>query len=312
MPRSYATTDVGMLLDEDFIALSVGAKAVFEILRTQADIQACGVLALTLRRWSRALNEADRPSLSVWLNELIAARFIVVDKDTEELLVRTFAKWDGGYKNQNRRRSVIASANAVQSETLRAALRVELAKLAIEDCPLTSRARMDARPTPSERGSDAGVTPLGRGSDGVGTGFEPPRSVVTEVSTHQDPETRNLGGEPGATERATESPAPHNPNYCLRHQPDGTPDNCTPCGQARLAETNRQAEQTRLAAVAADHRRRAEAAARREAIAACQLCDHTGYRLNPERRPAAVCNHQPLNPGGLARALAATQEATPA
>jgi hypothetical protein len=305
-----------MLLDGDFIELSVGAKAVFEILRTQPGIQACGVLALTLRRWSRVLNDADRPRLSEWLNELIAARFIMVDKDTEELLVRTFAKWDGGYKNPKRRLSVVASANAVQSESLRAALRVELGKLNIRDCPLASRARSDARPAPSEPRSDPVLTasepgsipvpsPIEPGSNGVPSGFDPTRSVVTLGDHNQEPETRNLEGEPAAKPRGHEPP----PEFCSKH-PGGTDQPCALCGKARLARTDWEAEQTRLAAVARDARRRAAFLARLAAIADCPLCGTNGYRTvpggHPETHTGGACNHQPLNPGGLARARAAT------
>jgi hypothetical protein len=47
---------------------------------------------------------------------------VLVDEDTEELLVRTFVKWDGGYKHAKRVLAVAAYTKAIRSDARDAAL----------------------------------------------------------------------------------------------------------------------------------------------------------------------------------------------
>jgi len=65
--------------------------------------------------------------------------YIAVDDDTEEVLVRSFVKWDGGgYKNSKRRPGILATAEAVVSQRLREILAAELTKLGVEHALLDS------------------------------------------------------------------------------------------------------------------------------------------------------------------------------
>lgn len=110
------------------------------MLVTQAEITSAGTIAVTLRRWSQYASDSTSDSLSDGLSALSASRFIVIDEDTEELLVRSFVKWDGGYTNSKRQPSILAAAGAVVSPKIRAALASELTKLgmthSLSDTPL--------------------------------------------------------------------------------------------------------------------------------------------------------------------------------
>lgn len=165
------------------------------MLVTQRDIQPCGLLPLTLRRWGATCAEND---LKAWLEELEAARYVLIDEHTEELLVRTFMKWDAGHKHAKRRLAVIASALAIRSQSIRSAALEELAKLGV------SVANTQAA--------------------------ESLRSVVTEVSTDRTPETALPEREPFGD---AEPPS----MFCSKHQPDGTDEPCGPCGTAKLRYT---------------------------------------------------------------------------
>jgi hypothetical protein len=86
--------------------------------------------------------------------------------------------------------------------------------------------------------------------------------------------------------------------YCDDH-PEGTRGPCTACGRARQAR-----EAFDRARADTDHgRHRAERLADYDARRQCQLCDDHGYRRLPDGTTGQVCNHQPLNAGGLQRAL---------
>jgi hypothetical protein len=54
------------------------------------------------------------------LDRLADARFVVVDEDTEEVLVRTFIRNDGNYKIPNVLKSMLQVAEGTQAPALRA------------------------------------------------------------------------------------------------------------------------------------------------------------------------------------------------
>lgn len=76
--------------------------------------------------------EKDRGTLEPALDELVERGFILIDYDTEELVVLTFPRDDGGYKHATRRKAVIANAVAIRSHLLRTGIAVELLKLGVE------------------------------------------------------------------------------------------------------------------------------------------------------------------------------------
>ncbi|MBM4640466.1 hypothetical protein GS448_15855 [Rhodococcus hoagii] len=77
------------------------------------------------------------------------------------------------------------------------------------------------------------------------------------------------------------------PRRCPRHIHDDIPPNCHACGQARRAHESWQSEQQRADRQAVSDAARARAEDRARALAACGLCDETGYRNG---RP---CDHNP-------------------
>jgi hypothetical protein len=204
MARTYANVDVGIWDDPEFCGLSAGAQRTYFMLITQTDITACGSLALTLRRWSKTCLEQD---LTAWLAELEDARFVVIDEDSEELLVRTFVKWDGGYKHAKRVLAVTAYARAIRSRPLRDAVADELAKLGVSI----------ANPLPTDTQPIANREAIGSG-----------RSVVNVGDQESTPHSTLQEGEPPPPESDVE-PSP----FCSRH-PNGTEKPCGPCGSAKL------------------------------------------------------------------------------
>lgn len=180
MARSYGQIMSAIWNDPEFRALTGSAQRAYLMLVTQADISSAGTIALTLKRWSGYAIDTPSDALSDALSELVGKRFLVIDEDTEEVLVRKFVKWDGGWTNAKRRPAITAAANAATSPGIRAALAVELDAL---DVP---HAITDAlSDSPSDKASDT------------------PRVVVTEVSTDHNPSTQPATLEPGRKDAAS-------------------------------------------------------------------------------------------------------------
>ncbi|MFD4457669.1 hypothetical protein [Nocardia sp. NPDC058480] len=74
------------------------------------------------------------------------------------------------------------------------------------------------------------------------------------------------------------------PGTCSLH-PDGTPENCHPCGEARRARKQWEAERARWQAEQKAVARQAAADVRAAEIANCTMCDAEGYR------GTTVCDH---------------------
>jgi hypothetical protein len=161
--RNYANIATAIWRDPDFIALSGNAQRTYMLLITQHDISSVGTLAITLRRWARMASDSTQEVLSDGLDELERKRFIAIDWEHEELLVRTFVKWDGGHTNPKRMLSIQSAAKAVTSPILGPILDAELTSLGVAHA--MSYAQIDSH------------------SDADPMAIESPRVVVTEVAT---------------------------------------------------------------------------------------------------------------------------------
>ena len=296
MSRSYATTQCSIWLDAQFTALSGQAQAVYHMLSTQPDIGAAGACAITRGRWAEYSAQGNPGILDAALSELTDAGFVLIDTRTEELLVTgRVLEDDGGYKHAIRRKAVLANAATIRSPRLKTAVATDLDRLGV---PLGTHlaayvVRPDNHPNgyrePPESLSSATQEPPESHPRGTGEPVESLRSVVTL-----------RGNDPHSTLHTLE-PAPldsHRPGeHCADH-PGGTREACGACARARTA-----AQQWDRDRRDADRdRRRSEREAAALERSQCQLCDDNGYRLTPNG-PGQWCNHQPLNPGGLKRAL---------
>ena len=149
MAREYARIMTAIWRNPEFRALSETQQRGYLFLVTQPDISAAGVLALRVRRWADMASSSSPDSLAQVLKELEAGRFIVVDWDVEELLIRSFIRWDGGFNNPKRKPVIVRDAEAVESGRVRRALAAEF-----ERCNLPPLA-LDALPdSPSDRASN--------------------------------------------------------------------------------------------------------------------------------------------------------------
>lgn len=259
MPRSYGRIATSIWRDADFRALAPHAKLTYAMLVTQAEISPAGLLDITSKRWinQTGLSSAE---LADSLTELEKYRFIVTDDDTEELLVRSFVKWDGGAANDLRRRAIGHAAAAVQSPMLAATLAGELDKQGVphslsdrasqalsnspSDSPSIGHQNTVANPDTAEPNS-----PSDRASDTR-------RVVVTEVELIPNPQPSTLSRGPEPITDAPHEGAPRPNEFCSKH-PTGTDEACRACGRARTEYETWDTQQRTLDAKARDQRIRA-------------------------------------------------------
>lgn len=133
MARQEARILVELWSDEDFRALDRGPQFRFLFLLSQPDLDHTGVISLRDRRWAKASADATARIVMDELDALAAARFIVVDEEHEELLIRSFMRRDRVYRQPNILRSAVRQLASVSSPLLRAALAVEVDRIALAD-----------------------------------------------------------------------------------------------------------------------------------------------------------------------------------
>lgn len=136
MPRHYAQLEVSIWRDPDFKARSSAAQRVFMMLFSQAPLSPAGVLTLAIKKWAGLAADTTQGDVLAALDELEQHRFVVVDEDTEELLVRSFIRRDGGWKNHQKMwPGIRAAALQVESSALRRAIARELHRLPVDRRP---------------------------------------------------------------------------------------------------------------------------------------------------------------------------------
>lgn len=147
MARDHARLYVHIWTDPDFIELSSVAKLIYLQLFSQPKLAYSGVLDLAAKRWAMAHPDLDLAAVRSALAELDAARFIVVDQETEEVLVRSFIRRDELWKQPNVLRGALRVAFEIVSPILRAALARELRRLPVEvtgPAPLVAADELEA------------------------------------------------------------------------------------------------------------------------------------------------------------------------
>lgn len=117
--------------DPEWRLLDAAPQRVYMLVITQSEISPCGLIAVTEKRWATYAADTTAKHITDGLDQLEARSFIVLDHDTEELLVRTFAKNDGGAANALRRTAITDAAKAVASLKIAAVLADELDFLSI-------------------------------------------------------------------------------------------------------------------------------------------------------------------------------------
>ena len=147
MPRSEARIFASVWKDAFFTAHDAWAQWLYFHLLSQDDLSYCGVIALRQAKWARkaagltvadveralkALEGTDYPT-AYPDPESGPTPLIVVDYDTDEVLVRSLLRRDGIWKQPNLLKLARESAESVDSRRICGVLLAELKRLPLEE-----------------------------------------------------------------------------------------------------------------------------------------------------------------------------------
>jgi len=133
MARAHALILTSIWEDEQFLRLHPLPQRLYLFLLSQANLSRAGLLPLTLKRWARRAAGLTVADLEAQLAVLEDARFIVLDEETEELLIRTMLKGDGIYRQPNIMAAAVSASAELSSVKLRRALLIEAERLPLTE-----------------------------------------------------------------------------------------------------------------------------------------------------------------------------------
>lgn len=129
MARDHGRIMCSIWDDREFLKLDAAVQRTYFLLISEPSISNAGVMMLTLRRWARLAADTPIEVLEDHIRVLSDCRFLVVDWDTEELLVRSFIRNDGVVKQPHILLNAIRSVRHLRSPVLRVAVGRELARV---------------------------------------------------------------------------------------------------------------------------------------------------------------------------------------
>ena len=128
--RQYGKLHMWRHQDERWRALTTDAQWLYAHTLSQPHINTAGIVPLQLNKWARGAADMNVERIQAALRDLLDHEFVLVDWDTEELLVCSFIADDivpSG--TPNLLTAAINRAHLVESGHLRAALAKEIGNL---------------------------------------------------------------------------------------------------------------------------------------------------------------------------------------
>lgn len=248
---------------DDFRQRTPDAQRLYFLVLSQRELNNAGVIPLMVSKWARCSASTTVEDIEKALSELEDNRYVVVDRETDEVLVRTFVRNDGIAKQPNMLKSALRAAGQIESESIRHALARELLRLGHPDA---TKKAFELDPGTRREGFAEGIA---RPSS---TSVEQPLADPSSTSVEEGcgvGEGKGEGVSPVDEGSSRETPARPS-ERCTKHADVDEPGPCGRCGAARRAAERWDAEQADAADV--------ERARRRELIEACPDCDDNGMR----------------------------------
>lgn len=125
MSGDYTKLSRSIWDNPDFAALTPESKLLYMYLISSKKLTACGVLDLMPGRWAGKLG-LTRERLELAIRELSETRFVVIDLDTDELLVRTFVRHGVTLTSWQMCKAMWKAVERIDSTKLRDALALAL------------------------------------------------------------------------------------------------------------------------------------------------------------------------------------------
>jgi hypothetical protein len=254
MAQDFAPLFRSIWSDPDWRSLTVDAQHLYKLLMSHPDRNAAGVLPLLIRKWTRLARDLSVDRIEGALTELEQRNFVVVDDETDEVLVRSFIRRTKVYTHIRLLTNALREVSEVESLRIRTAACQELARLprlAVPENP-----KMKAEAEAAQRRLDElvadwapqGETPGPRGVHPMADGMADPLAHPPVVGTgavagtgagaHHPPKPAKSQGGSHVSSGSGSAP-PRFPDHCTRHADVPIPGKCGDCKDTR--EANRYA-----------------------------------------------------------------------
>jgi hypothetical protein len=133
MARGHGRILTSAWEDDDFLALDEREQRLYLFLISQPNLNHAGLLDLTLRRWARKARGLTVAELEKRIGRLEEMNFVVVDDDTEELLIRSFVRNDGVWRMPKVMGAMVSGALEISSRKLQLALLAEMDRIPLHE-----------------------------------------------------------------------------------------------------------------------------------------------------------------------------------
>lgn len=206
MARDRANIKTAIWTSQDYRDLTFAEQWLYELLMTHPDTNYVGVVDWRTNRLAAMAADADPAFVRATAESLQAKRFVFIDEETEEILVRSFLRHDGLLKQPKLSVSMVNAYGAVASKRIREVVTFELQRL-FQEYPEWAAFRQEkVMALVKGKGTDMGeftlgftpaVTPLFR----VNAGQADPLPTTTATTTSTSPSGEGVQGERKKPER---------------------------------------------------------------------------------------------------------------
>lgn len=128
MARDHARIKTAIWRDGDWRDLSLEAQWLYKTMASQEALSRCGVLDWRPGRLAALASGATVKKVESAAKTLESARFVVIDRLTEEALIRTYVRHDGVLDRANMGKAVARALAKVVSVEIRDAVLMELSR----------------------------------------------------------------------------------------------------------------------------------------------------------------------------------------
>jgi hypothetical protein len=194
--REYTRVKLTIWNDPDFRCLTSDAQWLYFVLMTHPSISLCGVVDWREARLTAIAADMSVERLRAAAVALGRGRFIAVDPETEESLVRSFVRHDGVLKSPNMARAMVRQHAEIASLKIMELVSVEVRRATVENPEWKGLAAAEPvwKQYPESDGlgidmvpetlSEGFVEPFQNGSDLVPLSHKPITLTSKDVSTH--------------------------------------------------------------------------------------------------------------------------------
>lgn len=130
MARDHARVLVSVWGDDDWRSLPATAQRIYILALSQPGLSYAGVTPYLPGRWANLAADTSAAAIRKGVATLVDRRYVVVDQDTEELLLRTFVRHDNVLRFPNVAVAMARAYRQIASPAIRSAFLIELHDLA--------------------------------------------------------------------------------------------------------------------------------------------------------------------------------------